>query len=117
PSQTPAALAQTHRQFRVLPSDHGFIVEVHLPQCRYSEQGHSPAAGGVADRNVPFIITQSVIDRQIGKSLAQSAENRCNLRVRTQHCQTLLDPTGSDLTISVHHLHELELWILRKEHR
>src|SRR5258708_16679307 len=99
-AQSPTAFSQAHRQIRFLSGDNRGVVKIYLAQRGYAKKSNSPDNRRLADRHVPIVVTQGVIDRARRKTLAKSAIDRGEIGFGTQSRQSRPDPRLLAFTIT-----------------
>src|ERR1700677_3292294 len=71
-AQPPATLAHAHRHLGILTGNHRWIVEIDLAKRPPPKQRVPATPWRLADRHIPLIVTQRVVDRALRIALTVS---------------------------------------------
>ena len=101
----PTRRAHACRHFRLLARAKGRPIAAYLIEGLNSHQSVAAAFGRFADRRIPFLITQSVIDRSVRKRFEAPPADHGDLWMLAQKGESRIDPARLEDAIAIEELH------------
>src|SRR5439155_22372368 len=108
PDDRPAPPAQAQTDLVVLGSEHRGIEAADLLECLLAHHRDAAAGSDLADRPIPLDVADPVVDRRLGRALAQAAGDGCRAWILSQLPHRSGDPALADLAVAIDELDELD---------
>jgi hypothetical protein len=105
PPHAPSGRTQSKAKFRILSRNEIIAVAIHAIKSCCTQHNVAAKRSDIADRTIPFSITQPVIDRCSGEAFASPTAHGADIRMRIQEGDGLIEPGQIQLTIPVYKLH------------
>ena len=109
PPYLPASLPQSQAELRLFAGEEGRSKAADLLEWTDAKHGISAAGRGLADRRIPLLIAQPIIERSLGKAFAPSAANDGDVWVLSQEALGRFQPPADKLTVAVDELNKLKM--------